>query len=503
MTGEPSNDAAELVEKGQRAVQQLSHKLSQGQEDIARAATQLTDSIAKGKDELRAAVADIGDKIPTTDQVRTAVANAPVDMRLVTKPWLFGLFLPAPCWPPEKLTVHVVVKRAKPIVIFLAIVGVLASALCVVLLFSLPLLTVLVPPALLLWYQSDARKRRQQQALTSSDAAAAPPLDWRARHAEYFSTSTPEGQDRRDAAARAVLASVQPQHAATFNAQVVSATGLAVYGCGILAAAHVGGLKALERHGLDYSKIETLAGVSAGSVVVAMLAVGSRADELFDLVQSLPFHQLGQPELGSLLRASFTTTHTIAAALFTRSGAKDLSRLVNRLGVSNGPGLNSGALLEKMVADALRDKTGSEDITLGQVKRTYGKRLVIIVTELDSGRERRLTPEDDPHLPVRIAVRMSMGVPGIMEPLRYENHVYCDGGMTNDFPMNALPEGPGKRIGLMVRPKEWVAYNMGWSLEDVAGTGRIRHESNGRLGGSSPAAGATTTGSSGLQADSV
>ena len=34
-------------------------------------------------------------------------------------------------------------------------------------------------------------------------------------------------------------------------------------------------LKALERHGLEYSKIETLAGVSAGSVVVAMLAVGA------------------------------------------------------------------------------------------------------------------------------------------------------------------------------------------------------------------------------------
>ena len=32
----------------------------------------------------------------------------------------------------------------------------------------------------------------------------------------------------------------------------------------------------------------------------------------------------------------------------------------------------------------------------------------------------------------------------------YQGHVYCDGGMTNDFPMNALPEGPG-RLGLMVR----------------------------------------------------
>ena len=54
---------------------------------------------------------------------------------------------------------------------------------------------------------------------------------------------------------------------------------------------------------------------------------------------------------------------------------------------------------------------------------------------------------------------MSKGVPGLMEPMRYEGHLYCDGGMTNDFPMNALPEGPG-RLGLMVRPKEWME---GWT----------------------------------------
>ena len=82
----------------------------------------------------------------------------------------------------------------------------------------------------------------------------------------------------------------------------------------------------------------------------------------------------------------------------------------------------------------------------------FGKTLVILVTELDSGRERQLTPQSDPDLPVRVAVRMSMGIPGICEPFRYENHVYCDGGMCNDFPLNALPEGSTK-LGLMVRPK--------------------------------------------------
>jgi len=62
---------------------------------------------------------------------------------------------------------------------------------------------------------------------------------------------------------------------------------------------------------------------------------------------------------------------------------------------------------------------------------------------------------------------MSMGVPGIMEPLRYQGHVYCDGGMTNDFPMNALPEGPG-RLGLMVR---FIVLGLGSGLGLWSGLG--------------------------------
>lgn len=48
---------------------------------------------------------------------------------------------------------------------------------------------------------------------------------------------------------------------------------------------YIVGLRALEQHGLEYSQLRNLAGVSAGSVVVAMISIGYRADELFDLVQ--------------------------------------------------------------------------------------------------------------------------------------------------------------------------------------------------------------------------
>ena len=85
---------------------------------------------------------------------------------------------------------------------------------------------------------------------------------------------------RRHEEARAMIARVNAVHAAPFNQYVAEATGLAMYGCGILAAAHVGGLRALERHGLRYDKITHLAGASSGSVVVAMIAIGYDAEGL-------------------------------------------------------------------------------------------------------------------------------------------------------------------------------------------------------------------------------
>ena len=42
------------------------------------------------------------------------------------------------------------------------------------------------------------------------------------------------------------------------------------------------------------------------------------------------------------------------------------------------------AKLAKRVRAAIKAECGDPDITLGQVHRTYGKRLVIIVSELDS-----------------------------------------------------------------------------------------------------------------------
>jgi len=141
----------------------------------------------------------------------------------------------------------------------------------------------------------------------------------------------------------------------------------------------------------------------------------------------------------------------------TASGASAPAALLMDRG--RGPGINSGGYLERAVGEALRSECGDADITMADVKRRFGKRLIFITTELDSGKERKLTPETDPDLPVRIGVRMSMGIPGVFEPYIYEGHAYCDGGMINDFPMDALPSSK-PRLGLCVKQKAFVQYHL-------------------------------------------
>ncbi|CAE7519502.1 unnamed protein product [Symbiodinium pilosum] len=207
---------------------------------------------------------------------------------------------------------------------------------------------------------------------------------------------------------------------------------------------------------MEFRNLKTLAGVSAGSVVAAMLAVGCNADEIFNLVQKLPFHKIAHPELGSLLRILGNIVQSILKATVGVHAAEVVDCLVADV---TGPGINSGGRLEEMVGNALKEQCGDAAITLKAVQDRFGKRLVILACELDSGHEKRFTPETDPDLPLRAAVRMSMGVPGLMEPFRYQGHMYCDGGMCNDFPVDALPQ-EATRMGLMVRPIDWIRHHL-------------------------------------------
>ena len=115
-------------------------------------------------------------------------------------------------------------------------------------------------------------------------------------------------------------------------------------------------------------------------------------------------------QLGALMRAGGNLLLTGLRRLYGRQvkRSSSLFRQVAMLARGTGPGLNSGLMLDEMLGSALANKTGDADITLGDVQRRFGKRLVIIVTELTSGKERQLTPETHADLPLRIASRCTV-----------------------------------------------------------------------------------------------
>lgn len=192
-------------------------------------------------------------------------------------------------------------------------------------------------------------------------------------------------------------------------------TAIAFCGGGVLGTAYVGALSVLEQHGLDYTRIKRFAGTSAGAIMASTLAVGYRAAGCMRQLQALNFDDLMSPDLSALTR---------------------------------GRGLSSGRALERWMGQVLAEQTGDPNITMGQVLERYGKELVIVTTELDTGRERKLTPHSDPDLPVKAAVRMSAGIPIVFDVYAYQGHQYCDGGLVNNWPVDALPQD-GTGLGMV------------------------------------------------------
>jgi len=395
---------------------------------------------------------DMSPKARIREELKRAVSKHKVIEYINANRPLLGLFVPAPSYPHAHITVDRFLTHGLPRLAFIMVFASLLVTMTIALLSwlrSITLLCIILPPA---FYGGYCRVKKTRKAAVPCKVF--PDEAWETSAESYFDPSCPGAFERRRQVAEEIIDSVDPDEATKFNAHVGKATALAIYGCGILAATHVGGLRALERHGLQYPKLKTIAGVSAGSVVAAMLAIGCEAQDIFKLIEEMPFYKLALPELGSLVRILGTILQSMMKSLLGSSAAAVLDCVAD----GTGPGLNSGYILEEMIGSALKQKCGDEHITLKAVKDRFGKRLVILACELDSGKERRFTPETDPELPLRVAVRMSMGVPGLMEPFSYRGHMYCDGGMCNDFPMNALPESE-IRLGLMVRPVDWIQHH--------------------------------------------
>jgi len=213
-----------------------------------------------------------------------------------------------------------------------------------------------------------------------------------------------------------------------------SAVGLALAGGGPEGAVYeIGALRALDEalDGIDFSDLDIYVGVSAGSFVACCLANGITSEELCRAaLEDDPRRLLFTPETfftpaaGEMARRALTVPRLFYESLIDyASNPRDqslleaLTRLTRALPVAVFDNEPIRAYLSKLFSAQGR----TDDF------RELDTRLVVVATDLDTGREVRFGEPGMDHVPISRAVQASTALPGLSSPVEIEGRHFVDG----------------------------------------------------------------------------
>ena len=192
-------------------------------------------------------------------------------------------------------------------------------------------------------------------------------------------------------------------------------TKMVISGGGINGIAIVGAISEFANY-YDINEIKEIIGVSVGSVIAILIAVGYKMNEIENLFEDIEMNK------------------------FTEY---DLQNVFYSYGVDNGE--MSKRLLKAVVANKKYDV----GLTFKQLYEKRDIKLIITVTNLTLGRAEYLCIDNHPNMPIVDAVRISMSFPLMYTPVEYEKNMYIDGGVLAPYPIEYF-EGADDVIGFLI-----------------------------------------------------
>ena len=195
-------------------------------------------------------------------------------------------------------------------------------------------------------------------------------------------------------------------------------TCLCFSGGGIKGFSFIGVLKKLiEGDKLNLDKINIYVGASAGSMICFFLILGFSIKEIEDFVINFNFSKL--------------------------NGEIDCINLLEKFGI------NDGERMKLVFIKCLELKLNVKDITFIELFNKTKKKLSIVGTNLSKGQEELFSIDTTPNMSVITAIRISSSVPLIFTPVTYNNSLYVDGALVNNFPINYCPKD--KTLGIYIK----------------------------------------------------
>ncbi len=225
--------------------------------------------------------------------------------------------------------------------------------------------------------------------------------------------------------------------------------GIALAGGGPQGAIHeIGALRALDEalEGLDLNDLHIYVGVSAGAFIAACLANNlSTAQMVRAIVKQVPGEHPFVPEtflspaLGNFLRSAAKVPRILAEALYLAARhPDDLTGLgsLTRLGRALPVGVFKNEPIRRYLERIFTIKGRTDDF------RELGSNLIVVATDLDSGRPVRFGEPGMDAVPISSAVQASTALPGLYPPVEIDGRHYVDGVLLKTLHASvALDEG--------------------------------------------------------------
>ncbi|XP_022320772.2 uncharacterized protein LOC111122994 [Crassostrea virginica] len=184
-------------------------------------------------------------------------------------------------------------------------------------------------------------------------------------------------------------------------------------GGGAKGVAYPGSVQVLEEVGV-LKRIKRCAGTSSGSLVALMISLGYTAEEI---------RKVARMDFRDFYDASFGW----------------LSFLYNLLRFFGWHPMNS---LYDFFGEIVEKKLGNKDATFNDLYNKTGMELCVVVTNLTNMEEEYFHPKTTPDVALRLAIRMSISIPGLMQPVifrrRGKDCIYADGGILMNNPISCF-----------------------------------------------------------------
>lgn len=213
-------------------------------------------------------------------------------------------------------------------------------------------------------------------------------------------------------------------------------------GGGVKGMAHLGAVAPLQ-HTLP--GVTMWAGASAGAILAALFAAGMAYNDAYDLLMK-------------------TDTNTFLDRPGFMGGA---AWAVDGFDLVAHVGMNTGAAFYDWLGAQLGWVAGDADVTFGQIAERRRVDLRVVATDVVGKCPFVFSPSTTPDTPVRIAVRASMSIPYVFQPVKFRDKVLVDGGTIDNLPIDIVDPANSTTKTLALRLDATLPFGHAETRRDV------------------------------------